>query len=161
MKLNSLLFVDDKVIIYVSEDNIFTPNRTNTWNENFNSENQNPSFVGIEPIRSRIEIDNAILDQVNVSHTWVVTFRIKERKEIFQNHKIFTSTGTFNNIFTLNLVQRASRLKLYKTLALPYFLYGSEIWTLRQDLINMELASTHHQIEDQRLQKQILKYLQS
>jgi hypothetical protein len=25
----------------------------------------------------------------------------------------------------------------------------------------MELASTHHQIEDQRLQKQILKYLQS
>jgi hypothetical protein len=28
-----------------------------------------------------------------------------------------------------NLVQRSTRLKLYKTLAIPTILYGSEIWT--------------------------------
>lgn len=45
-----------------------------------------------------------------------------------------------------------------KTLALPLFLYGCNIWAWRQDLMNMELASTDHQVEDQGLQKQILKY---
>jgi hypothetical protein len=31
-----------------------------------------------------------------------------------------------------NLVQRSTRLKLYKTLALPTPLYGSEIWTIKE-----------------------------
>jgi hypothetical protein len=29
------------------------------------------------------------------------------------------------------LVQKGSRIKLYKALTLPIFLYGKEIWTLR------------------------------
>jgi hypothetical protein len=40
--------------------------------------------------------------------------------------------GLLNNTLKPNLVQRRTRLKLYKTLALPTLLYGSEIWTIKQ-----------------------------
>jgi hypothetical protein len=35
--------------------------------------------------------------------------------------------GLLNNTLKPNLVQRSTRLKLYRTLALPTLLYGSEI----------------------------------
>jgi hypothetical protein len=37
-----------------------------------------------------------------------------------------------NNIFKTSLVQRHIRLKLYKILAKPTLVYGSETWTLRR-----------------------------
>jgi hypothetical protein len=36
-----------------------------------------------------------------------------------------------NNTLKPNLVQISKRLKLYKTLALPALLYGTEIWTIK------------------------------
>jgi hypothetical protein len=39
---------------------------------------------------------------------------------------------TINNTFIPALVQKFSRVKVYKTLALPILLYPSEIWTLRK-----------------------------
>jgi hypothetical protein len=38
------------------------------------------AFVGTEPIRSKIVIDNMILEQVNTVTYWAVTFHIKNRK---------------------------------------------------------------------------------
>jgi hypothetical protein len=46
--------------------------------------------------------------------------------------KFLQILGLKNNTQKPNLVQRSTRLKLYKTLALPTLLYGSEIWTIRQ-----------------------------
>jgi hypothetical protein len=40
--------------------------------------------------------------------------------------------GFLNNTLKPNLAQRSTRLQLYKTLALPTLLYGSEIWTIKQ-----------------------------
>jgi hypothetical protein len=40
--------------------------------------------------------------------------------------------GLLDNTLKPNLVQRSTRLKLYKTLALSSLLYGSEIWTIKQ-----------------------------
>jgi hypothetical protein len=40
--------------------------------------------------------------------------------------------GLLNNTLKPNLLQRSTRLKLYKTLVLPILLYGSEIWTVKQ-----------------------------
>jgi hypothetical protein len=44
---------------------------------------------------------------------------------------ILVTTLTVNTLKP-NLVQRSTRLKLYKTLALPTLLYGSEICTIKQ-----------------------------
>jgi hypothetical protein len=41
-------------------------------------------------------------------------------------------SGLLNDTLKPNLVQRSTRLKLYKTLALPTLLYDSEIWTNKQ-----------------------------
>jgi hypothetical protein len=50
-----------------------------------------------------------------------------------------------NNTQKPNLGQRISRLKLYKTLALPTLLYGSEIWTLKQcDKNRLRTAETKY-----------------
>jgi hypothetical protein len=50
-----------------------------------------------------------------------------------------------NNTQKPNSVQRISRLKLYKTLALPTLLYGSEIWTLKQcDKNRLRTAETKY-----------------
>jgi hypothetical protein len=41
-------------------------------------------------------------------------------------------TGIINNIFKTSLVQRHTRLILYKILAKPTLVYGSEAWTLHR-----------------------------
>jgi hypothetical protein len=57
-------------------------------------------------------------------------FRFKEEKDIYS--KITQILGLLNNTLKPNLVQRSTRLKLYKILALPTLLYGIEIWTVKQ-----------------------------
>jgi hypothetical protein len=54
----------------------------------------------------------------------------KEFNNDFKN--IAQILGILNNTFKPTLAQKSSRIKVYKTLAVPILLYGSEIWTLRQ-----------------------------
>jgi predicted chitinase len=55
------------------------------------------AFVGTEPMRSKIVIDNILLEQMTLSHTWAVTFhsRRERHRPTFQHHKTSTNTGTF------------------------------------------------------------------
>jgi hypothetical protein len=50
---------------------------------------------------------------------------------IFFNYKMFTNTGLLNNTLKPNTVQRSSRLKMFKTLAVLSLHYGSEIGTIK------------------------------
>jgi hypothetical protein len=57
----------------------------------------------------------------------------QEEKDIHSKITTFLQIlGLLSNILKPDLVQRNIRLKLYKTLALPTLLYGSEIWTIKQ-----------------------------
>jgi hypothetical protein len=47
-------------------------------------------------------------------------------------NKFLQILGLLNNTLKPSLVQRSTKLKLYKTLALPTLLCGSEIWTIKQ-----------------------------
>jgi hypothetical protein len=38
--------------------------------------------------------------------------------------------GIINQIFKPSLVQKHTRIKIYKTLARPILTYGSEVWTI-------------------------------
>jgi len=40
-------------------------------------------------------------------------------------------TGILNNVFRPQKTLKKTRIKLYKTLALPVLLYGSETWTVK------------------------------
>ncbi|KAJ4438692.1 hypothetical protein ANN_14639 [Periplaneta americana] len=46
--------------------------------------------------------------------------------------KFLNIAGTIKSVFKSSQVQRHTRLKIYKTLALPVLAYGSEAWTLRK-----------------------------
>ena len=46
-------------------------------------------------------------------------------------HNYLKITGILNNVFKPQKSLKKTRLKLYNTLALPVFLYGSESWTIK------------------------------
>jgi hypothetical protein len=87
---------------------------------------------GRDPIRSKIVINNTIIEQVNTFNYFgnLVSYE----KEKYIDNKITTFlkiTGIINNTFKPNIVQKGTRIKLYATLALPVLLQGSETWTVK------------------------------
>jgi transposase len=81
-----------------------------------------------------------ILEQVNTFTYLGCNILYQEEKDIHSKTTTFLQIlGLLNNTLKLDVVQRSTRLKLYKTLALPTLLYGSEIWTIKQcDKIGFE-----------------------
>jgi hypothetical protein len=85
-KLNTILFADDQVVIANSEDNLqrvfhALHQTVRTFGVKISHQKTKiMAFKGTEPIRSKIVIDNRILEQVNTSTYWAVTSHVKERK---------------------------------------------------------------------------------
>jgi hypothetical protein len=74
-----------------------------------------------------------ILEQVNTFIYLGCKISYQEEKDIHSKiTKFLQILELLNNTMKPNLVQRSTRLKLYKTLALPTLLYGSEIFTIKQ-----------------------------
>jgi hypothetical protein len=46
--------------------------------------------------------------------------------------KILKTLGVINQVFKSSLVQQFTRLNIYRTLARPVLIYGSEAWTIRK-----------------------------
>jgi hypothetical protein len=91
------------------------------------------AFKGTDSIRCKIVIDNIILEQVNTFTFLGCNISYQEEKDIYSKITNFLQIlWLLNNTLKPNLVQRSTTLKLYKTLALPTRLYGSEIWTIKQ-----------------------------
>jgi hypothetical protein len=91
------------------------------------------AFKGTEPVRSKIVIDNMILEQVNTFTYLGCNISYQEERDIHSKiTKFLQILGLLNNTLKPNLTQRSKILKLYKTLALPTLLCGSEICTIKQ-----------------------------
>ena len=134
--VNSLLYADDKVIIQETEDQlqkaIFT---FNTILRNYGlrisaAKSKTMAFLGKRPIRTKIVVDNQTLEQVcdfnylgynisyNVDTDWVNKLS-----------KFRSICGTIHRNLR-NKTRKETRMKFYKTVAVPTFLYASETWTL-------------------------------
>jgi hypothetical protein len=125
-KVNTIVFADDQVVIRNSEDNLRRGlHALHQTVQTFGIEISHYRtkimvFKGTEPVRSKIVIDNMILEHMNTFTYWAVTFPIKKRKTYIPKIiKFLQILGFLNNTLKPNLVQRSTRLKLYKTLALP------------------------------------------
>jgi hypothetical protein len=91
------------------------------------------AFKGTEPIGSKIVIVNMILEQVNTFTYLGCNISYQEEKGIYSRvTKFLQILGLLNNTLIPNLIQRSTRLKLYKILALPTLLYDSEIRTIKR-----------------------------
>lgn len=139
LHLDTLIFADDLVLLATSEDDL----QRSIYNLKLIADTYHMvisttktkvmAFHGKEPIRSKICINDKILERVN-EFTYL-GFQLSFLPHLDISQKIFKfnkSVGIINNIMNPSLVQKHTRTRLYKTLARPVLCYGSEAWTLRK-----------------------------
>jgi hypothetical protein len=138
-KLNTILFADDQVIIANSEDNlqrgVFTLNNTlNRFGMTISCKKSKVMvFIGQEPVRCKITINDKIFEQVNGFKYLGCQISDEGERDVKNKiSKFLQVTGTINNVLKPNQVQKSSRMKIYNKLTLPTLIYGSEIWTQTQ-----------------------------
>jgi hypothetical protein len=89
------------------------------------------AFKGRDPVRTKIVIDNKIIEQENLFN--YLGNMISYERELEIDNKLnnyLTITGILNNVFRPQKTLKKTRIKLYNTRALPVLLYGSETWTI-------------------------------
>jgi hypothetical protein len=90
------------------------------------------AFSGKDPVRSKSCINNKTLEQVNTFNYLGCTLSYEGEKDMPSKLSKFVQTiGVINQVFKPSLVQRHTRLNIYRSLARPVLIYGSEAWTIR------------------------------
>jgi len=133
---NTLLFADDQFIISDTEDNLqqavhLLHRKSKEYNlEIATKKTKVFGFVGTDHLRTKIIINDETLEQV--SHfTYLgcsISYQFPNVVE-FKLAKFLQLIGTIKRIIFRRL-RTKTILKVYNTLVLPTFLYGSEKWTL-------------------------------
>jgi hypothetical protein len=123
---------DDQVIIADTEDNLQKAvHRLNRLITEYGltisvQKTKLVAFKGRDPVRTKIVIDNKIIQQVN---SFNYLGNISYETELDIDNKLYNYlkiTGILNNVFRPQKTLKKTRIKLYNTLALPVLLYGSE-----------------------------------
>ena len=93
------------------------------------------AFRGRDPVRTKIVIDNKIIEQVNSFNYLGIV--ISYEKELYIDNKLHNYlkiTGILNNVSRPQKTLKKTRINLYNPLALPVLLYGSELGLLKQGM---------------------------
>jgi hypothetical protein len=91
------------------------------------------AFSGKDPVRSKICINNKTLEQVNIFNYLGCILSYDGEKDMPSKISKFIRTiGVINQVFKPSLVQQHTRLNIYRTLARPVLIYGSETWIIRK-----------------------------
>jgi len=131
---NTLLFADDQFIISDTEDNIqkavyLIYNISKEYNlEIATKKTKVFGFVGTDNLRTKIIINYETLEQVSQFTYLGISYQFFNDVE-FKLAKFLQLIGTIKRT-VFKKVRTETILKIYNTLVLPTFLYGSENWTL-------------------------------
>jgi hypothetical protein len=91
------------------------------------------AFSGKDPVRSKICINNKTLEQVNTFNYLGCTLSYEGEKDMPSKISKFVQTiGVINQVLKPSLVQQHTTSNIYRTLARPVLIYGSEAWTIRK-----------------------------
>lgn len=138
LKLDTILYADDQVLIADSEDKLqISLHNLNKIATKYDMEISTDktkilAFRGKDPIPSKICINNTILERVTCFNYLGYSLSLTEDADISNKvAKFLNIIGTINSVLKPNLVQKETRLKIYKTLARPILAYGCEAWTIR------------------------------
>jgi hypothetical protein len=86
------------------------------------------AFLGQDPVRCKIMVDNKCLQQVKNFKYIGYEISCENEKDIQQKvAKFYQILGILDNTFKRILVQKSSKLEVYNALAVPILLYGNEI----------------------------------
>jgi hypothetical protein len=90
------------------------------------------AFKVRDPVRTKIVIDNKIIEEVNLFSCLGNMVSYEGELDIDNKLNNFLKiTGILNNVFKPQKTLKKTRIKLYNTLTLPVLLYGSETWTIK------------------------------
>lgn len=90
------------------------------------------AFLGSYPIRSKIVLNNKIIEQVNTFKYLGCNVTYNKSREIDEKLNAFNYfCGTIRRTLGRK-VRKETLLKFYKVMALPALLYGCENWVLRK-----------------------------
>jgi hypothetical protein len=138
MILDTLLFADDQVRIASSEDElqraIYNLQKTVSDIDMsiYIEKTKIMAFSGKDPVRSKICISNKTLEQVNTFNYLGCILSCEGEKDMpLKISKFVKTIGVINQVFKPSLVQHR-RLNIYRTLARPVLIYGSEAWRIRK-----------------------------
>jgi hypothetical protein len=91
------------------------------------------TFRERDPIRSKIVINNKIIEQINTFNYLGCSLSYEREKDVTTKvSKFLQITGIINQVLKLSKVQRQTRLRIYNTVAIPILLYGCEAWALKE-----------------------------
>lgn len=135
-KINILLYADDVVLIQKTENDLqYSLHILNQIAKNYNfkiskSKTKIMAFLGKMQIRSKIIIDEQPLEQVsNYKYLGcemsVYSGNLKDIDTKLSRFKMICSTI---HKTLRNKTRKETRMKFYKTMAVPTLLYGSEVW---------------------------------
>ncbi|PSN58388.1 hypothetical protein C0J52_12974 [Blattella germanica] len=99
------------------------------------------TFKGRDPIRSKIILENKVLEQVSHFKYLGCDITYSESIEILnRTHKFQAVCGCINRTLR-NKTRKDTQLRFYNTITLPQLVYGSETWTHRRKYISKIEAS--------------------
>jgi len=133
---NTLLFADEQFVICDTEDNLqkavyLLYNISKEYNlEIATKKTKVFGFIGTDYLRTKIIINGETLEQVS-QFTYIgcsISYQFSNDVE-FKLAKFLQLIGTIKRTI-FKKVRTENILKIYNTLVLPIFLYGSENWTL-------------------------------
>ena len=144
--LNTLLFADDQVIIQDSEDklqkSIYILNEmSKDYNLKISTDKTKTMvFRGKHLVRSKIEIDGSILDQVRQFNYLGCELSLDGEPDF--DKKINSFQGICGTIRKhLKKTCTDTQMKFHKVVTRPSLLYGSETWvTTKRDMTRLEAA---------------------
>lgn len=134
--LNSLIYADDLTIIQNNEDDLQRSiYRLKILCEDYNlkiskDKTKIMAFEGKETVRSKIIIDNKTLEQVSHFNYLGCDTTYERDKDVESKvHKFQAICGTINRTLK-HKTRKDTRIKFYKTMAVPILTYGSESWIM-------------------------------
>ena len=103
------------------------------------------AFKGKEPIRTKIVIENEVIEQVSHFNYLGCDLTYEYENEVQQKlHKFQYICGTLRKILRKK-TRKETQLKFYRVMATPVLLYGSETWTLgSRDLSRIQATEMRH-----------------
>jgi len=90
-------------------------------------------FKGRDTVRSKIVINNNIIEQINTFSYPGCSISYQSEKDVTGKiSKFLHITGIIDRILKSSQVQKYTRLKICKILVLPTLLYGRETWAMKE-----------------------------
>jgi hypothetical protein len=139
MILDTLLFADDQVPIATSEDELQwaiynLQKMISDFDMSISTEKTKiMAFLGKDPGRSKICINNKTLEQVNTFNYLGCTLSYEAEKDMPTKISKFVKTiGAVNQVFKPSLLQQHTRLNIHRSLARLVLIYERLAWPIRK-----------------------------